>query len=140
MTFTQASIGAIPPRPRRRGDQPIQIDTTPVPLRGEPLDKVLWRGKQWAVTAYGLERLNGTYNIAADQLLDGLNEYGGFPMHVCLKTWVDTDDFLTAWLVALALHGRRASKEDILAAIAKCAPSRSGQDKAAPEMKGRTHD
>jgi hypothetical protein len=42
---------AIPPRPCR-GDDPIEYDRTHVPLHGlgEPLSRILWRGRQWAVT------------------------------------------------------------------------------------------
>lgn len=109
------------PRPTR-GEAPIQMDDTPVPLRSDPLDQILWRGRQWAVTKYGLERLDGTYPIDAARLLQD-PEQGGFPAHVSRKLWADVDDFLTAWLVALALHGVQASAETVRDMIAKAPPS-----------------
>jgi hypothetical protein len=104
----------IPPRPVR-GDGPIEYDRTPVRLRGEELHPVWWRGRQWAVTAYGIECLDGTYALSADQLRR-INDAYPITTHVTTKLWVDGDDFLTAWLVALALHA---------------IPTKAGQAKAA---------
>ncbi len=39
--------------------KPIAYDKTDVKLRGEPLDEVWWQGRQWAVTAHGLEARDG---------------------------------------------------------------------------------
>ena len=50
----------IPPRPRR-GVNRIELDGQPVGVRGEALDEVWWRGRQWADTAFGIEKLDGTY-------------------------------------------------------------------------------
>lgn len=102
----------------KRGEQPIEMDRTPVPMRGEPLTKILWRGRQWAVTAHGVECLDGTYHFDASRLLEDLDRGWGWPQQVCQKTWVDTDDFLTAWLVAIALHGAAGDPDKIRAAIA----------------------
>lgn len=92
---------SIPPR-NKRGNQPIEQDKTPVKCLGESLDVIWWRGRQWAVTAYGIEALDGRYAIAADQI--GQTDW---PQHVTSKEWVDIEDFLTAWLVGIALHGVR---------------------------------
>lgn len=73
-----------------------------VPVRGEPLHPVLWRGAQWAVTDYGLETLDGTYAIDVERLLG--DEY--LIRHMGRKLWVDVDDFTTAFCVAVTLHAR----------------------------------
>jgi hypothetical protein len=102
----------LPPLPRRDKCH-IQTDTTPIPLHGlgEELSEVWWRGKQWAVTAYGIEALNGTYVIAADRLDEGMRAGAPLEASICVhmseKDWVDQDDFVTAWLVALAMHNIR---------------------------------
>ena len=111
--------GPIPPRPRRETD-PIEHDQTEVRCRGDVLDRVLWRGRQWAVTTFGIECLDGTYTIAKDRLFENIDVYG-WPLHVTQKNWADSDDFCTAWLIALALHGSKAKR--IRAAIARSYPS-----------------
>lgn len=96
---------SVPPTPRlRRGDRPVEIDRTPVMVRGENLHAVWWRGRQWAVTAYGIECLDGTYTIEADRLAEAI-DVQCWPAHMGNKTWCDPEEFATAWLVALALHG-----------------------------------
>ncbi len=50
----------------------ITYNKTPVVCRGEALSEVWWQGRQWAVTAYGLERRDGTYFIEAKRLLEDL--------------------------------------------------------------------
>jgi hypothetical protein len=93
-----------PPHRQHWGDRPIEMDTTPVKLRAETLDPIWWRGRQWAVTAFGIEKLDGTYTIAADRLRENVAEWP-WTSQMAMKNWVDVPDFMTAWLVALALHG-----------------------------------
>ena len=93
----------IPPRPRR-GVNRIETNTEPVKVRGEGLHDIWWRGKQWAVTAYGIESLDGTYVAEAARLTE--NPDYPWPMHMAEKIWVDIDEFTTAWMVALLLHGK----------------------------------
>jgi hypothetical protein len=38
----------------------VEMDTTSVACRGEALREIWWRGRQWAVTSYGIECLDGT--------------------------------------------------------------------------------
>ncbi|SDD93922.1 hypothetical protein [Belnapia rosea] len=94
----------LPPDPPRRGDRPVEIDRTPVRVLGKRLHEVWWRGRQWAVTAYGLECLDGTYPIKGKRLAEDVDRYG-WPQHMSGKGWCDPEDFATAWLAALALHG-----------------------------------
>lgn len=91
--------------PRKtRDDHPVAIDSTPVKVRGEALAPIWWRGRQWAVTEFGLECLDGTYPIEKSRLREGLEKHC-WPEHMTEKNWVNADDFITAWLVALAMHG-----------------------------------
>jgi hypothetical protein len=92
----------IPPRQRRRM-QRLVIAENEVPCRGDALGEIWWRAAQWAVTADGLERLDGCYFIDKKRLLEN-REYP-WPLHMAGKPWVDADEFTTAWMIALVLHG-----------------------------------
>jgi hypothetical protein len=93
------------PRPRpRRGVARIELSREPVHVRGEELGEVWWRGHQWAVTAHGIECLDGTYPIAAHRLLDERDGAYNWPEQAG-KIWVDVDEFATAWMIAILLHG-----------------------------------
>jgi hypothetical protein len=83
----------------------IAIANDPVARRGDQLDEIWWRGKQWAVTAYGIECLDGTYPIKADRLLQDMPGYS-WPQHIAEKGW-DVAEFTTAWMVAILMHGRK---------------------------------
>lgn len=100
-------LSKLKPRPGR-GVNRIEINSDPVRVRGEELHEVWWRGKQWAVTAFGIECLDGTYFAPAADLAKELQPW---PLHMASKTWVDIDEFTTAWMVALLLHGQ-ASQVD----------------------------
>lgn len=85
--------------------RPIETDTTPVRVTGDEPHKILWRGRQWAVTEYGLEALDGSYPIAAGRLEEEFSEWSWL-MQMGEKTWIDMPDFTTAFMVAIVLHGR----------------------------------
>ncbi len=110
---------------RSNRDTPqIAIDRTPVAVRGEPPGDVWWRGRQWAVTADGIEALDGTYLIKADRLTDNLHDYP-WPKHMAGKRWCDVDEFTTAWLIGLLLHGHAAAIDPAATrALFKCLPIR----------------
>lgn len=89
-----------------RGVCRIELSSEPVTLRGEPLSEIWWRGRQWAVTSYGIECLDGLYFIEKKQLSDNSGEYKyTWAEHVGRKGWADPDEFATAWMIALLLHG-----------------------------------
>ena len=83
---------------------------------GEDLEEIWWQGRQWAVTSWGIEKRDGTYEIQAKRLWErGL--YGSapkgpapwaWPDHMSEKNWVDIHDFCSAFLVALSLHAKPA--------------------------------
>lgn len=102
-------------------DRPIVMEAAPVRCRGEALDKVWWQGRQWAVTEFGIEARDGTYTIKADRLAENFGH--AWPAHVCEKMWVDQEDFCTAWLVAIAMHGSVLPPKQVRAAI-QAAPCR----------------
>jgi hypothetical protein len=74
---------------------------------GELTEPVYWRGKQWAVTGYGIEGLKdwAYYNIEASQLTmqdrDGLSMW---PDHMAEKNDINTVDFNRALLKAIEIH------------------------------------
>lgn len=99
----------------------IIMDSAPVRVRGEELDTILWQGRQWAVTKYGVECRDGTYAFEAKRL----SELGGFGdreglsdwlFHLAEKEWCDLDDFCDAWLAALALHPEHCRLSGIVVA------------------------
>ena len=101
----------------------MQIDVTPVHGRGTALHPIWWRGRQWAVTNYGVEALDGTYAIEARRLTEGLGAIAPrvwLCEQVACEEWVDVDDLATAWLVAMTLHGvRTGAARTIRGAIAR---------------------
>lgn len=70
---------------------------------GQKLHPVLWRGKQWAVTTYGIERTNGTYAIPKDRLTETHGDWNWIS-HMRGKVWTDMQDFEQAFNHALLLH------------------------------------
>lgn len=83
----------------------IENDSTPVEVRGEAPENILWRGRQWAVTKFGLEALDGTYAIEAGRLHEDHGD-STWIIQVGRKTWVDKADFATAFMVAIVLHDK----------------------------------
>jgi hypothetical protein len=57
---------------------------------------VYWRGRQWAVTSYGIEALDGTYHIAKGREWQDEDRGYGWVHHMEEKEWVDLGDFTEA--------------------------------------------
>lgn len=94
----------------------IVIDKTPVEISSE-LHPIIWRGRQWAVTEYGIESLDGHYYIEPERLEERIHDGTlDWPQHMAEKSWVDVDDFCTAFMVALAVFRDKhsVSGEDVL--------------------------
>jgi len=83
MTASELLSTPLPPR-RRRGVACVEMSSEPVRVRGEELSEIWWRGRQWAVTAYGIECLDGTYVIERNRLLE-TPEYP-WPCHMAEKS------------------------------------------------------
>jgi hypothetical protein len=92
-----------------------QLDAPPkyewhdeIDVRGEELSlPIYWIGRQWCVTAFGVEARDGTYSIAADRL-DEEEAQHGWVMHMAEKEWCDLADFAEALRVARRRIKQRA--------------------------------
>lgn len=77
----------------------------PVAVRGEAPDGVIWQGRQWAVTAFGMEKRDGTYPVPARNLtMHDSKEGYDWIRHMATKGWVDLPDFVAAYAVARLFH------------------------------------
>jgi hypothetical protein len=108
-------------RMHRASEIEVKQPTYPQPVarkgRRSRLSKpIYWEGRQWAVTRYGIERLDGTYPIDKNQVFKaGLTP--GAPMHglvahMAQKQGVDVADFACALEYAMNIwrEGTRARK------------------------------
>jgi hypothetical protein len=74
----------------------------------------IFRGRQWAVTNTGIETLShisgigAEYGFDAGRLVDSTKHRKGalydWPVYMAEKEWVDLEDFLLIFTVALSLH------------------------------------
>lgn len=81
--------------------------TGPVERQVEILGSILWQGRQWAVTSYGLEARDGRYPINARNLSELAPGEHGLIRHMASKAWVDLPDFVAALAVARMFHAGR---------------------------------
>ena len=88
-----------------------------------PDEVELWRGRQWAVTSNKVTchtRADGGpcgYWIAKDRLTEEHPHYSWME-HLVGKGWVDLEDFIAAFCVALALHSpRKINRRQLIASI-----------------------
>jgi hypothetical protein len=108
-------------------------------------DTELWRGRQWKVTPTGMTTLDGSdYWIGKSRLGDvrkRVTEEGGdtsdWMLHMAEKTWVDIDDLIAAWCVAVALHGVPTGAIDIGKSIREAQREWEVADKWEKESMGR---
>jgi hypothetical protein len=78
---------------------------------GEVLSKpVYWTGKQWAVTAFGIEARDGKYAIEGKRVWDEEEEYGWI-RNMGEKEWVDMRDFAEALRLARKRWPRKALRK-----------------------------
>lgn len=85
--------------------EPTYCGGEEVQCRGEKLDKIFWKGRQWAVTSYGVECRDGSYAIAKDRLWE-FEEKWGWVRQMAPKAWVDLTDFAEALRIARGHHGK----------------------------------
>lgn len=75
---------------------PLYVSTQKVALTGEALSEpIMWTGRQWAVTKYGIEARDGTYVIERDRV-----EEDDWIEHMSEKNWIDLGDFAEALRLA----------------------------------------
>ena len=60
---------------------------------------MIWRGRQWEATVYGVECRNGCYAIERSRLWEEDDCYSWI-LHMAEKNWVDIEDFAEALRVA----------------------------------------
>lgn len=96
-----------------------------VHCQGESLSDIIWQGKQWAVTVYGLERRDGTYHVPVENFFnfpptpkgrkkEKQDVFLHWFRHLGEKYWCDEDDIdhvLQAMLVLYQLDKNRSSVE-----------------------------
>jgi hypothetical protein len=82
-------------------DVPPQYEAgNPVRCRGEPLcEPIYWQGRQWAVTAFGIECRDGCYVIKKSRVWENEDRHGWI-MHMAGKNWADLEDFAEALRIA----------------------------------------
>lgn len=83
-----------------------------------PGEVEIWRGKQWAVTSHVLTSFGDReYWIDKGRLGENLSGHSWLE-HLAAKGWVDLEDFIAAYCVALAVHyPRKIDRTALLAAI-----------------------
>ncbi|MER2265309.1 hypothetical protein [Methylobacterium oxalidis] len=69
-------------------------------MRHELTEPVHWQGRQWAVTGYGIEALNGMYHVAAEQIWPESNGTLPWLDALCRRYGTDRDDLNAALKVA----------------------------------------
>lgn len=100
--MSKSVIKALNERARQTTEPPAYESTTEVRVTGEPLaEPVYWRGKQWAVTSYGIEARDGKYPIAGNRVWEETQGHGWIE-HMSEKGWVDIHDFAEALRIARA--------------------------------------
>ena len=101
--------------------EPVIYADNPVAPGGEALHPIYWQGREWAVTAHGIERRDGRYPIEASRLCEKHDGDGGGrriarAIHgsaISEKKGWDLADFATAFFVACAMHGVRLSPAEV---------------------------
>lgn len=77
---------------------------------GDPLyEPIHWKGRQWAVTKFGLQALDGKYSIAARRLWEE-NDGWGWEDQMSEKEWVDQQDFREGLRRAREVHSKLTAK------------------------------
>lgn len=79
---------------------------------GEELDFVLWQGKQWAVTEYGVECRNGNYAIDSKWFVQNDEKFYGWVRHMSEKTWVDILEFENARIAFYLLFDKEGKRNN----------------------------
>ncbi|MBJ2153986.1 hypothetical protein [Paracoccus sp. IB05] len=114
-TYSLAEIDQMQIPPRRFGSDvkswPM-IDSAPeCPALTDDLSRIMYKGRQWAVTKYGIERCDGKhYAIPKGQLR--MHRGKSWIEHMAGKYWVDMPDFTAALGVAFLFHRHEGGQQD----------------------------
>jgi hypothetical protein len=88
-----------------------------------PGETEIWRGRQWIVTTRGLQPHdeNQDYWIEASRLAEtrpfSHESRGDWLLHLAEKPWIDLEDFIAAWCVAVLVHRTKLGRVDVMASI-----------------------
>ncbi len=63
-------------------------------------EPVHWQGRQWAVTGYGIEALDGMYHVPFSEIPDADDEPPRWLDDLCRRYGTDRDDLAAALRVA----------------------------------------
>lgn len=88
---------------------PAYRATNRVRVRGEKLSRIIWNGRQWAVTKSGIEARDGTYFIDKRRLWENEATFG-WVRHMSEKDWVDQPDFAEALRIARDVHAKHSPR------------------------------
>ena len=99
---TKSELKSLIARALQTNEPPVCESKTDVRVTGEPLhEPIYWQGKQWAVTAYGVELRDGTYSIKGEEVWWD-NHGHGWVEQLAEKEWADLYDFVEALRLARA--------------------------------------
>lgn len=119
-TLNWIDVAKEPEARQKRVLPKVEHSRDEVRVKGEPLSDIWWQGREWAVTSYGIEKRDGTYYIRHEDLDTHDNMNWSWPEHLAAKGWVDVEDFTTAWMVAIVMHGKDGDR--VRKIIAKLPP------------------
>ena len=106
---TKSELKSLAARALQTNEPPAYESKTDVLVTGEALQQpIYWKGRQWAVTSYGIEARDGKYLIKGDQVWED-NDGHGLVEHMEEKEWVDLSDFVEALRLARARWPRRGA-------------------------------
>jgi len=82
----------------------------------------IWRGRQWVVTTHALRpHSDFYYEIEIDRLAETRpfsdDRRSDWLLHMAESGWVDVEDFITAWCVAVVVNKTKLGKIDVKASI-----------------------
>ncbi len=104
MAWTKQQADDLAARAREVDAPPHYEVTEAIEVRGEPLrEPIYWTGRQWAVTAFGIEARNGVYPIPKRRLWDEEGDFG-WVQQLAAKPWIDLEDFAEALRLARARY------------------------------------
>ena len=107
--MNKSLIRALNERALQTAEPPAYESKTEVRVTGEALaHPVHWTGKQWAVTAHGIEARDGRYSIAGQRAWEETLGHGWIE-HMSEKDWVDLHDFAEALRIARSRWPKRAA-------------------------------
>jgi hypothetical protein len=106
---TKSELKSLAARALQTKEPPAYESKTDVLVTGEPLQEpIYWKGRQWAVTSYGIEARDGKYRIKGERVWED-NDGHGWVEHMEEKEWLDLSDFVGALRLARARWPRHGA-------------------------------